>query len=78
MRASGFCNVYFADDLNCYKDFDGKLSVETVEEELEECQASLHEWGAGNQVLFDASKESFHVLHKRQPKGDSFRVLGVH
>lgn len=78
VRASGFCDVYFADDLNCYKVFDGKLSVETVEDELEECQASLHEWGAGNQVLFDASKESFHVLHKRQPKGDSFRVLGVH
>ena len=44
---------------------------------LNECQAALHEWGTRNQVLFDAGKESKHVLHRRQPAGDSFRMLGV-
>ena len=70
--------VYFDDNLSCYKVFDGTLRSEVVEEELEECQANLHSWGAANQVFFDASKETQHVLHKRLPKGDSFRGLGVH
>ena len=77
VQASGFQDTYFADDLTCFKVFDGKLPSETVEEELEECQADLHQWGRANQVLFDAGKETRHVLHKRQPRGESFRGLGV-
>ena len=77
VRDSGFCDMYFADDLTCSKAYDGKLPTETVDEELLECQGNLHRWGKANQVLFDASKETLHVLHKRKPKGDSFRGLGV-
>ena len=37
----------------------------------------MHKWGAANQVLFDAGKETKHVVHKRKPEGESFRGLGV-
>ena len=34
-------------------------------------------WGAANRVMFDASKESLHVLHRQDPMGDNFKILGV-
>ena len=80
-RASQLCRFsdkFFADDLTCSKNHDGRLQLEAVKQELEECQATLHEWGAANQVVFDAGKESFHVLHRRKPYGESFKTLGVH
>ena len=48
-----------------------------VREELRGRQTAVHEWGFANQVEFDSSKESFHVLHRRDPEGEDFRVLGV-
>ena len=30
-----------------------------------------------NQVRFDAAKESKHVLHRRKPQGESFKILGA-
>ena len=33
--------------------------------------------GRANQVTFDASKESFHILHPRRPFGENFELLGV-
>ena len=44
---------------------------------LQNCQQELHKWGAANQVAFDASKESQHVLSLSDPAGDSFKLLGV-
>ena len=41
------------------------------------CQASLHKWGSGNRVLFDPSKESFHILHRLHSSDDTFKILGV-
>ena len=32
--------------------------------------------GQANQVLFDAGKESFHILHRRLFLGNDFKVLG--
>ena len=39
----------------------------------------LHEWGVGNGVLFDPSKEEFHILNRpgAQAEVSSFRLLGV-
>ena len=48
-----------------------------IDTELAECQRSLHEWGQANQAAFDATKESFHTLHRRNPVGGNFRFLGV-
>ena len=44
---------------------------------MKACQASLHEWGEGNQAIFDPGKESFHLLHPSEPDGENFKLLGV-
>ena len=77
VNGAGFLDTFFADDLNCFRDFLPEVRNEAIVEELELCQAALHTWGAANQVEFDAGKESLHVLHRRDPAGDSFRILGV-
>ena len=41
------------------------------------CQAELHSWGSANQVAFEATKESFHILDSRRPQGDHFKILSV-
>ena len=74
---AGFTDSTFADDLNCYKIFDSTLQNDIVHEELEECQRQVHNWGAANRVMFDAAKESMHVLHRQEPMGDNFKILGV-
>ena len=77
VQDEGFADSFFADDLNCYKDFARKCSNDVVYEELAACQRALHRWGGANRVQFDASKESMHVLDRRQPEGDGFGLLGV-
>ena len=44
---------------------------------MEDCQTSLHLWGSANQVAFEPSKESFHILDARRPVGDNFQILSV-
>ncbi len=41
------------------------------------CQKELHQWGDANQVAFDASKESQHVLSLSDSSDSSFTLLGV-
>ena len=41
------------------------------------CQEELHKRSAANQVAFDASKESHHVLSLSDPDGNSLKLLGV-
>lgn len=77
VRIKGFLEIIFADDLNCVKEFGPEVSKVVVENELRECQAELHSWGAANRVLFDAGKESFHGLHRGRNFGDDFKILGV-
>ena len=45
--------------------------------QTKQCQCNLQEWGAANSVKFDASKESFHVLHRIRSHGEGFRLLGL-
>ena len=45
--------------------------------ELREARHELHLWGEANRVVFDPSKESFHLLHRRFWEGDDFKILGV-
>ena len=44
---------------------------------MHKCQEELHEWGRANQVVFDASKESMHILSRTHAHGNSFDLLGV-
>ena len=74
---AGFTDSTFADDLNCYRVYAAGTRNETVLEDLEDCQLQVHRWGAANRVGFDASKESLHVLHRTEPTGVHFKILGV-
>ena len=67
----------FADDLNCYATFAPEIRDEDILDRLKLCQDSLHAWGRGNQVSFDASKESVHILHDKRPLGEPFPLLGI-
>ena len=77
VQALDFFDTLFADDLNCYADCEAAVDNDDAIEDLKKCQAAVHEWGRANQVEFDSGKESFHVLHRRDPEGESFRVLEV-
>ena len=73
----GYLEVIFADDLNCSRNFATGTKKAIIEESLTQCQSELHAWGAANQVLFDAGKESFHCIHRGRHFGDDFKILGV-
>jgi len=72
-----FSEVVYADDLNAYRIFPSTFSNEDIKIALDLCQSELHKWGAANQVAFDASKESQHVLSLSDPLGGPFKLLGV-
>ena len=77
----GFSETVFADDYNSWKGYkiirDDATQVEKILEDLRAAQSELHAWGRANQVAFDPSKESFHVLHRRLHQGEDFKILGV-
>jgi len=49
----------------------------TIKNSSKNCQQKLHTWGDANQVVFNASKESQHVLSLADPCGGDFKMLGV-
>ena len=57
-----FLKILFADDLNCFKDFGLSIPNSELHAEMRQGQGKLHKWGRANQVSFDPSKESMHVL----------------
>ena len=67
----------FADDLNCYKVFAAGTPTDEVLADLQKTQEACHQWGRTNQVLFDAGKEAFAVLHRSEGYGSDFKVLGT-
>ena len=71
----GFTETVFADDLNAWKAF--PTDPRPIDaSDLHRVQRELHLWGCANQVLFDPSKESFHLLHRHLYWGENFKVLG--
>ena len=69
--------VVFADDLNAFRVFPSGTENRAIDYNMKTCQGELHSWGASNQVTFDSSKESRHVLSATDPMGNGFRMLGV-
>ena len=69
--------VIFADDLNAYKVVPSTTTLPIAMQSIDKVQAGLHRWGTANQVTFDASKESRHVLSRTDPHGPDFKLLGV-
>ena len=74
VTAEGYTEKVFADDLNCYKAFSAASENSIILTDLRDCQASLHKWGETNSTIFDASKESLHILHRKNPYGESFKL----
>ena len=72
-----FEEVVFADDLNAYRVFPSSMNNSNIKKSLDGCQLELHKWGAANQVVFDSTKESKHVLSLSEPDGGDFKLLGV-
>jgi len=71
IEASGYTETVFADDMNAFKNYDSTCTDATILADLESCQSSLHQWGRANQVVFDASKESMHILSRTDVVADS-------
>ena len=69
--------IVFADDLNAFLAFDAQTPSEDVLGSLRNLQNACHDYGDANRVEFDATKEHFVILHRTQPMGDDFRLLGA-
>ena len=84
----GFSESVFADDFICWRGFTIKIPAQRREahiaehqeialSKLREVQQEVHAWGEANRVVFDPSKESLHLIHRRFSLGDNFKLLGV-
>ena len=73
----GFTETAFADDLQAYKAFVHEASDDELRCQMAACQSALHSWGCTNQVQIDAEKDSFHILARRPPPQENFKLLGV-
>ena len=69
--------IIFADDLNAYKILPGGTSNDVAIKAIDSVQQELHRWGEANQVTFDPTKESKHILCSSDPFGADFKLLGV-
>ena len=77
IRIFEFMEIIFADDLNAFKCFKSRTPNDAIRLDMRQCQSELHKWGRANQVTFDASKESMHVLAREGGEGSNFKLLGV-
>jgi len=77
VNGSGFEEVIYADDLNCFRMFPRSVGSHVIMEALSNCQEALHRWGEANQVTFDAAKEHCSIISTTHPVGNSFTVVGV-
>ena len=73
----GFIELLFADDLNAFKIYQVTITNEDIVSDLKACQSACHDWGGRNQIEFEQAKESFTVLHRRDPCGSNFKLLGA-
>ena len=77
VQCADFVEVTYADDLNAFREFDHLVANDVIEFHLRDCQRSLHDWGDANQVSFEASKESMHIIARSDSLGEDFRILGI-
>ena len=78
IRKSGFQEIVFADDLNAWKKFEAGSHHVSMMTAMTECQRELHRWGEANQVSFDREKEGMYILNRKNPRGNGFKLLGIH
>ena len=75
IRSQSFEEIVFADDWNAFRKYDAGTSNGTILTDMDSCQVELHSWGRANQVVFEASKESEHILSRKSPYGEPFVLL---
>ena len=63
----GFVGVSYADDLNSFASVPNTMPTDEAFGKIESAQRRLHAWGKNNQVLFDSSKESKHIILRSDP-----------
>ena len=51
--------------------------MSTLVQGMTRCHQELHKRGKANQVTFDPSQESMHILALHGGQGSNFRLLGV-
>ena len=73
----GTTEAKFADDLNCFKEFDKGEDNNAIIADLMSCQARVHGWGSQHRVVFDGGKEAFAVIHHHDSYGAEFKLLGA-
>ena len=71
--AAGFMDITYADDLNAFKRFPVTTNNATLLDDCRRCRDNLHAWGAANQVQWEHTKESSHVVALRDAWGDPSR-----
>ena len=74
---SEFREIVFAEDLNCFKDFNVHFQNETLHAAMDRCQNELHKMGKANQVSFDPVKKSQHILALNGGEGINFKLVGI-
>ena len=72
-----FQEIVYAADLNAYREFVGTTENAGIFGTIDMCKKGLHAWGRANQVAFEPSKESKHVISVTDPEGPSFKLLGI-
>eukprot|EP00973_Karenia_brevis_P037090 5113302-Karenia_brevis.AAC.1 len=78
IREFGFDALVFADDLNAFRFVPNTFEDDLGYALLSDVSDIIHDWGYVNQVAFDPSKESCHILSCRG--GDDtvlFKYLGI-
>ena len=77
IREYMFEEIVYADDLNAYKELPGTTENDKALLAIDRVQEELHRWGMANQVEFDPTKESKHVLSRTDPCGENLKLLGI-
>jgi hypothetical protein len=72
-----YTEIVYADDLNSYRVFPSDMDNGMIGINMKAFQQELHNWGAANQVAFDPSKESHHILSLSNSSFSTFKMLGV-
>ena len=72
-----FSIAKFADDMTAFKNFESDTRNADITTELRRCQESCHTWGANTRVTFDKAKEFYCIIHRGDPLGEAFKLLGI-
>ena len=69
--------IFFADDLSAMREYSSRVDTNKILDEVRKFKSDLHEWGRANCIVFDATKESLHVISRTHATPGSFKLLGV-